>query len=219
MKLHLNNAFDNRIDLPPSILEKGITKRFKKGDILFNKGDQSKNLTYINRGIVGLVNLAPNGHESLLRVFGEKFFLGYRSFLVGEHYHASAIALSDGELLIFPYTGAEEVQAHLPELFLHLTRMIARDLRIAEERFNDITGKRVVSRIIETLIFLKQRHPGYQWTRREIGEFCGAKTETVTRALTKLEKAGLIEKEGREIHLSDIQELLEYSEGQEALNQ
>ncbi|MEX0798986.1 MAG: Crp/Fnr family transcriptional regulator [Bacteriovoracaceae bacterium] len=218
MKLHLNNAFDNRINLPPNILEKGVTKKFRKGDILFNKGDPSKNLTYINKGIVGLMNLAPNGHESLLRILGENFFLGYRSFLVGENYHASAMALSEGELLVFPYTGAEEVQSHLPELFLHLTRMLARDLRIAEERFNDITGKRVVSRIIETLIFLKQRHPNYQWTRREIGEFCGAKTETVTRALTKLEKAGLIQKEGREINLSNIQDLLKYSENQEALN-
>ncbi len=218
MKLHLNNAFDNRIDLPENILEMGMVKKFRKGDILFNKGDQSRNLTYIKSGIVGLLNLAPNGHESLLRIFGEKFFLGYRSFLVGENYHASAMALSEGELLVFPYTGAEEVQRNMPELFLHLTRMIARDLRIAEERFNDITGKRVVSRIIETLIFLKQRHPEYQWTRREIGEFCGAKTETVTRALTKLEKAGLIEKEGREIHLGSIQDLLNYSESQETLS-
>lgn len=218
MKLYLNNAFDNRIDLPPNILEAGVRKQFKKGDMLFNKGDQSKSLTYINKGIVGLMNLAPNGHESLLRIFGEKFFLGYRSFLVGEAYHASAMALSEGELLVFPYSSAEEVLSNMPELFLHLTRMLARDLRIAEERFNDITGKRVVSRIIETLIFLKQRHPDYQWTRREIGEFCGAKTETVTRALTKLEKAGLIVKDGREIHLSNIQDLLQYSETQETMS-
>ena len=215
MKLYLNNAFDNRIDLPPNILEMGRPKQFKKGDILFNKGDSPKNLTYINKGIVGLINLSPNGHESLLRIFGEKFFLGYRSFLVGEPAHASAMALSEGELLVFPYSSAEEVLSNLSELFLHLTRMLARDLRIAEERFDDMTGKRVVSRIIETLIFLKQRHPNYQWTRREIGEFCGAKTETVTRALTKLEKAGLIVKDGREIHLPNVQELLQYSEAQD----
>jgi DNA-binding MarR family transcriptional regulator len=90
--------------------------------------------------------------------------------------------------------------------------MLARDLRISEERFNDVTGKRVTSRITETLIYLKQHHPTYQWTRREIGEFCGAKTETVTRALSKLEKRGLINKVGREIHLNDINALLDYAE-------
>jgi CRP-like cAMP-binding protein len=212
MKLHLNHAFDNKFLLPEDLIPKGKIKKFKRGDILYNKGDSSRQLTYTLSGIVGLVNLSPNGHESLLRVFGERFFVGYRSFLVDEDYHATAVALSDGELLIFPYQNAEEVLREVPELFLHISRMLARDLRIAEERFNDITGKRVISRIIETLIFLKQRHPSYQWTRREIGEFCGAKTETVTRALTKLEKSGLIKKEGREIILGDIQALLNFAE-------
>lgn len=212
MKLHLNHAFDNKFVLPEDLIQKGKIKKFKRGDILYNKGDSSRQLTYTLSGIVGLVNLSSNGHESLLRVFGEKFFVGYRSFLVDEDYHATAVALSDGELLIFPYQTAEEVLSDVPELFLHISRMLARDLRIAEERFNDITGKRVISRIIETLIFLKQRHPSYQWTRREIGEFCGAKTETVTRALTRLEKEGLIRKEGREILLGDIQALLNFAE-------
>jgi len=212
MKLHLNHAFDNKFLLPEDLISKGKIKKFKRGDILYNKGDSSRQLTYTLSGIVGLVNLSSNGHESLLRVFGEKFFVGYRSFLVDEDYHATAVALSDGELLIFPYQNAEEILRDLPELFLHISRMLARDLRIAEERFNDITGKRVISRIIETLIFLKQRHPSYQWTRREIGEFCGAKTETVTRALTRLEKEGLIKKEGREIVLGDIQSLLNFAE-------
>ena len=212
MKLHLNNAYDNKYLLPEDLIGKGKIKKFKRGDILYNKGDNSRQLTYTLSGIVGLVNLSPNGHESLLRVFGEKFFVGYRSFLVDEDYHATAVALSDGELLIFPYQTAEEVLGEAPELFMHISRMLARDLRIAEERLNDITGKRVISRIIETLIFLKQRHPNYQWTRREIGEFCGAKTETVTRALTRLEKEGLIRKEGREILLGDIQELLNFSD-------
>lgn len=212
MKLHLNHAFDNKFILPENLLAKGKLKKFKRGDILYNKGDGSRQLTYTNSGIVGLVNLSSNGHESLLRVFGEKFFVGYRSFLVDEDYHATAVALSDGELIIFPYQNGEEVLKEAPELFMHISRMLARDLRIAEERFNDITGKRVISRIIETLIFLKQRHPNYQWTRREIGEFCGAKTETVTRALTRLEKEGLIRKEGREIVLGDIQSLLNFSE-------
>lgn len=218
MKVQINGEADPRLELSDHILAKGTAKKFKKGETLFHKGDASRHLIYVHQGILGLVNLAPNGHESLLRVLGQQYFLGYRSFLVGESYHATAISLSDGELLVFPYQSAEELQEELPSLFMHLTRTLARDLRLAEERLNDITGKRVVSRIIETLIFLKQRHPQYQWTRREIGEFCGAKTETVTRALTRLEKEGLIHKEGRDIHLKDIELLLKFSQEQQALS-
>lgn len=211
MKLDFNNTFENKLELDDTLVSACTLRKFKKGDILFNKGDLST-LTYIGKGIVGLVNLSLSGHESLLRVFGDKSFLGYRSFIVNESYNATAIALTDGELLIFPYQSSENLLEVNKSLFFHLSKMLARDLRISEERFNDVTGKRVTSRITETLIYLKQHHPTYQWTRREIGEFCGAKTETVTRALSKLEKRGLISKVGREIHLNDINALLEYAE-------
>ena len=105
-----------------------------------------------------------------------------------------------------------------PKMLLHLSQTLARDLRIAEERFNDLTGKRVINRIIESLVFLKKRQPEYQWTRREIGEFCGAKTETVTRVLTRLEGEGLIVKDGRDINIPDVQKLLDFSEELELSN-
>ena len=171
MYINLNHAFDNRIELPEELLASAKSKRYAKGDILYNKGDGSQNLVYIKSGIVGLVDLSSGGHESLLRVFGDHFLLGYRSFLAKESYHATAMGLTDGELLLFPYQTPEELLEKLPKLYMHIGQMLARDLRIAEERFNDITGKRVMSRIIESLIFLKHRHPSYQWTRREIGEF------------------------------------------------
>ena len=79
-------------------------------------------------------------------------------------------------------------------------------------------AKTVINRIIESLVFLKHRQPDYQWTRREIGEFCGATTETVTRVLTKLETAGLITKDGRDINILDVHKLLEFSEDLELSN-
>lgn len=210
MKLDLDKTSENKLELDASIVSSCTIRKFRKGDILFNKGDVSS-LTYVQAGIIGLVNLSLSGHESLLRVFGDKSFLGYRSFIAYESYNATAIALTDGEFLTFPYQSSENLLEVNRPLFFHLSKMLARDLRISEERFNDVTGKRVTSRITETLIYLKQHHPTYQWTRREIGEFCGAKTETVTRALSKLEKLGLINKVGREIHLHDINALLEYA--------
>lgn len=191
-------------------------KKFSKGSILFHKGEaSSKKLSFLLSGTVGLIEINPNGDESLLRVFGENDFIGYRSFLSGESFHATALALSDVELSLFSFKDMSELQRRSPELLLHLTRVLASDLKSAEERLIDVTGKRVLSRVIEALVFLKQRHPDYMWTRREIGDFCGTRTETVTRTLSFLEEAGLIHRNGREIHLLDTQELLEMSKAHE----
>ena len=171
-----------------------------KGSILFHKGEApSKELSFLLSGTIGLIEINPNGDESLLRVFGQNDFIEYRSFLSGERFHATAVALSDVELSVFSFKDISEIQNRSPELLLHLTRVMANDLKAAEERFIGVTGKRVLSRVIEALVFLKQRHPDYMWTRREIGDFCGTRTETVTRTLSALEEANLIHRDGRYI--------------------
>lgn len=212
MQLQLTKKDIEKFKTPQKVLESPIKKSYTRGDIIYNRGDKTKFLGQINSGIVGLVNLSSGGHEALLRVFGKHDFLGYRSFLVEENFHATAIALSDVSMMMYPYSSGREIFDHDPELYYYLSRVLAFDLRQAEERINDITGKRVGARVIETLIYLKTRHPDHLWTRREIGEFCGAKTETVTRALSKAEKEGLIVKDGREILIPDMQKLLDYSE-------
>lgn len=218
MKVRLDPKCLNKMELSDKLSSFGKPRVFNKGDILYNKGDRPTGIYYINEGLIGLINLAPNGSESLLRVFGEQFFIGYRSFLVNEEYHASSVALTDVKLTYFPFENPNLLLEEFPALVLHLSQMLSRDLRIAEERFNDLTGKRVINRIIESLVFLKNRQPEYQWTRREIGEFCGAKTETVTRVLTRLENDGHIQRNGRDINIIDVQKLLEYSEELELSN-
>lgn len=212
MKLILDGYLENEFEISQELKNFGFTKQFHKGDTIYHKGEVSTGLYYINDGLVGLVNLSPNGTESLLRVFGHKFYFGYRSLISHEPYHASTVALTDVSITFLPFNSVNEILEKFPKLLIDLTVALSVDLRVAEDRLNDITGKKVINRIIESLIFLKHRYPEYRWTRREIGEFCGAKTETVTRALSELERLGLIEKVGREINILDNEKLISYSE-------
>jgi CRP-like cAMP-binding protein len=170
MKLNLEAKCDNQMNLSEELSRFGHERFFQKGSVIYSKGDKSSGLYYIKKGLVGLITLSPNGNESLLRVFGHKFFFGYRSLLPQEDYHATSIALSDATLIYFPFRDAEDILRQFPELMLHLARVLSRDLRISEERFNDITGKRVVSRIIESLIKTRKRR--FNPKRRSRNSYC-----------------------------------------------
>lgn len=198
--------------LTPELISLGKQKKFKKNQIVYNKGDKTQGVYYVESGFLGLVNLTQSGGETLLRVFGKNEFTGHRSFFSEENYHATCVALSDVTLLYFPFDNPRACLEKNSDLFFHMLKGMACDLRVAEERLNDFSGKKVSARIIEGILFLKLRYPGHIWTRREIGEFCVAKTETVTRVLTKLESKGLIEKRGRDILIPDQEALLRYSE-------
>jgi len=156
-----------------------------------------------------------SGSESLLRIFSEGDFVGHRSFIAEENYHANSSVLSDSEILFFPCESVEHLLKIYPALFLFLTKQIAKDLRSSEDRLNDLSGKKVFLRIAESLLYLKTKEPTYNWTRREIGEFCGAKTETVTRALTQLVHEGVIRKEGRDIIIPSINHFIAFLKNEE----
>jgi CRP-like cAMP-binding protein len=218
MLLNIANKCPNAVDLGPELREIAQVRIVTKGQNVYEKDETPAGIYYIESGLVGLLGLAPNGNETLHRVFGEHYFFGHRSFITGDKYHATAMALAASKLMFFPFSSIAQLEEKYPKLLTHLAQVLGRELRQAEERYNDLTGKRVINRIIEALIFLKNRYPEYQWTRREIGEFCGAKTETVTRVLTQLEKEGFIEKDGRDINILNAQSLLTFSENLELEN-
>lgn len=211
MKVSNTNQDINCFYLSEEFKRIGTLRSIKKGQTLYAKGETHGGFFYILSGLMGLIDIAPNGSESLLRVFGQNYFTGYRSFIASEPCNATSTALTDVNYLFFEFENADDLMKKFPNVFLHITKTLCRDLRIAEERLNDLTGKRVINRVIEALIFLKQKDPHYIWTRREIGEFCSATTETVTRAFSKLEKLNLIQKDGRDIVIKDVEKLLSYS--------
>ena len=189
----------------------GEDEFFPKGSALFAKGARGKGLYFLKNGTVGLIGFGINGDDTLLRVFGANSILGYRSLLRREKCHATALALSNVSALFFPVEDESKLLFQFPELFMFLSRTLAADLRTAEERLRNLSGRPVLFRVVESLVYLKQSNPDYLWTRREIGEFCGVRTETVTRALGKLETKGLIKREGREVKIIDFEALAELS--------
>jgi CRP-like cAMP-binding protein len=189
------------------------TLKIKKGDTVYNQGESPKGLYYIDKGHIGLISIASNGNESLLRVFGPEQFFGHRSLISEEIYHASAIALVNTELVFISKENFDLILEETPCVLHVVAQVLAKELRRAENKFKGVTTAKVTQRIIQSLAFLKTRYPDYKWTRREIGEYCGAKTETVSRVLSTLEKDGLITKDGRDINIDDIDKLYEYAEG------
>ncbi|GAB4417741.1 MAG: Crp/Fnr family transcriptional regulator [Bacteriovoracaceae bacterium] len=203
--------FYERFEFPKHLERLGITPQvltYNQGTTIYNEGEKSRGLYFIKEGLVSLITLSETGVETLLRIFSPCTFMGHRSLLAEEPYHATAVALKPTKLLFIDSQTAAQVIYQDKELMSHFLHVLAKDLKRAELRIKDSMSKRVSGRIIESLVFLKNRYPAHHWTRREIGEYCGAKTETVSRVLGELEKRSLIEKHGRDIIVTNEEALL-----------
>lgn len=189
-----------------------------KGDSLYSQGEVPKGLYFISKGHIALSTVSENGKQALLRVFGPGHFLGHRTLISKDTYHASAISLTKGELSFIPIALFESINDKSSSLLLHLAKILASELKIAENKFTALSTQNATARIIHALGYLKTIHPDYKVTRKEIGEFCGAKTETVSRVLTQIEKLGLVIKDGRDIKITNFDKLYKYAQKAEAIS-
>lgn len=182
----------------------------KRGEIIYSEGDHPDTVWFVEAGMLGLFHIAETGRETFLRVFGKGYLLGHRSCIANEAFHASAVALTASKLV--PMLREEFLNLLKQDCQLHLTisGILARDLRQAEQRLAGLIDKTAPQRIIESILYLRLRHPTQAWTRKEIAEYSSSTMETVTRVMTQLEETGLITKDKRRFDIPDTQALLDH---------
>jgi len=190
----------------------GLLRTFERGDSIYNQGDIPQGVYFLRSGLVGLVSASSAGNEHLLRLFRSNEFFGHRSYLADEMYHATSKCLEKTAVVFLAKEDFRRCIAEHPEILWHITRKMAKELRLAEESRVTITDHDVLTRTAEALVYLKEIHPEHNWTRQEIAEFCDSTAPTIVRTLGKLEERNLIETSGRSIEIRDRDGLLSLSE-------
>lgn len=191
-----------------SHLKEAPRHQLKRGQLIYNEGDEPKYIYFVEFGLVGLFHISESGKETFFRAFGNQTFFGHRSYFAKETYHASTMALADTQLIYISSQDCEKWCAENPLLIREIAEKMARELGEAELRIAGLQDKTAYRRIAEALSFLKSRYPQQIWTRKEIAEYAGSTLETVTRVMSQLEQVGLIEKKGRDFEILDFQKLL-----------
>ncbi len=105
-----------------------MIRNFKKGEVIFNEGDVSKEFYYLIKGKVGILK---GGRE--IASVGEKEFIGEMAFLTDEPRTATAICLEDTELLVIDHEKLDILIKEIPDLF----RMMLRDMACRLKKVND----------------------------------------------------------------------------------
>jgi len=190
-------------------------RRMKRGERLFDAGDEFKSLYAIRSGFFKTSLVDGEGREQVTGFFMGGELLGLDG-LGTSRYDSSAIALEDSEVCVMPYQLIEEIGREVPSLWrgLHvvLAREILRDHGVmlllgsmcAEERLATFLlnlGKRLLRRGFSPSNFV------LRMTRDEIGSYLGLKLETVSRVFSTFQRRGLLEVRDKHVSITDIGQL------------
>lgn len=194
-----------------------IIKRYRplhKYEHLFRAGEPMQQIYALRSGSLKTYLLNQDGTEQITGFVLPGELVGMDSF-GSAHFPSYAVALETSMACTIPLDELEELAGSIPNLRKQLLNILSRELHGEQEHLSH-TRESAEQRLAVFLLNLSSRYSErglsalnfiLPMSRGEIGNYLGLTTETVSRLFTRYRQLGLIESQGREIHLADVQAL------------
>ncbi len=188
----------------------------RRGEILFNEGDEGDQLYVVIDGKIKLGRTSPDGRENLLAILGPGQMFGELSFFDPGPRSATATAVTDVTLKSLGHEALSPVLATHPDVAQALLNQLAGRLRRTNEVVGDLVFSDVPGRVAKALLDLASRfgrraddgiHVNHDLTQEELAQLVGASRETVNKALADFASRGWLRLEPRSVVILDLERL------------
>ncbi len=195
-----------------------------RGAAVYRAGDHCHSIFILRKGVCKSIAVSSNGQEKIVgfHLTGEMF--GLLGITSGQQPY-DAIAVTDSETCCIRYADLLAVCVRNPHLQLALFKLMSAAINWHTDFLDVLEQLPAETKVISWLLNLSERYArcGYSpdefplpMTRRETGNYLGLAHETVTRVLTKLQKAEVVQLSAKTIRLKDRDALLELTQDSQA---
>lgn len=200
----------------PAIASNKKNYKIKKGEVIFNEGDEVKGVYFVYEGIVKVHKKWGSDKELIIRLASAGAILGHRGLGGNNIYPISATALDDGVICYFDIDFFESTLKVNTDFTYNLMMFFASELQESERKMRNLAHMSVKGRVAQALSSLQDqfgtrqdRSINIELSRQDLASYAGATYETVFRVLNELLKAGLIKTSGKRIIINNVAKLLE----------
>jgi CRP-like cAMP-binding protein len=193
-----------------------VLQSIKKGNTLFQEGDAGDRLYVVTEGKIKLSHASGDGRESVLMVLGPGDMFGELSLFDPGPRTATAVAVTDSQVLGLGNTDLNPWLAGRPEVAQKLLQALAHRLRRTNEAMSDLVFADVPGRVAKALLELGEKfgskteagvYVNHDLTQEELAQLVGASRETVNKALADFVSRGWLKLETRSVELLDLERL------------
>ena len=175
----------------------GVPRRLDAGEMLFTTGDPVRSLFVVDKGQLRLLRHTAFGATLTLHVArtGEAFA---EASLFSQTYHCDAAADVRSTVMAYPKLTLLTALREDPEAALTLTGHLARQVHMLRAQIELLNIRPARDRVLAYLhnhLSASARHVDFERTWKAIATEIGLTHGAVYRALAKLERDGLIERD------------------------
>lgn len=188
------------------------TRRFKKGERLYQPLDESDSLYIVHKGFVRIYRLTESGKEQLVRFLGPGDFTGEMALFRSSLHDSFAEATRDTAVCVITKDDLQPLLATYPAISLKILAEFSNRLEQSERQTTLVATEKVENRLAMFLVELLEEGSNIAtlpMTKKDLASFLGTTPETISRKLGSLEDRGLIKQiSNKEIAIMDADELL-----------
>ncbi|MEX1383547.1 response regulator [Lutibacter sp.] len=185
---------------------------FQPNEIIYNEGDNSNYVYLINTGVVKTYKIDEQGKELITSINKENDFFGFTSFTHNINYKEAAAAIEN--VTTFRLT-KNELQSLLEKnhfLTLELIDYLSDNVSEIKEHLLEMAYSSVRRKTASTILqfskkIKKSPTDNPKISRSDLASIAGIATETFIRTLSDFKKEGIIEIEGRNIKIINLDKL------------
>ena len=186
-------------------------RRFTKGEEVFSRNSDNRDLAMIVEGSVDVINYSLTGRPVAYGTLHAGDYFGELSAIDGEPRSASIVCNEKATIATLPPQIFHELLEERPEIATKVLKRLAMIIRICDERIMDLATLGAMQRVIVELIRAAKPDPITEgsWMiyptppQREFAARASTTRETVARVFAQLAEGNLIRRKGRTLYLAD----------------
>lgn len=199
-------------DLKNFFDDNGTIFSFKKDDIIYEEGQHSNFIYLILKGVVKCYKLDEQGKELTTALHKEDDLFGYTSFTQNIAYQETATAIKDVEIVGLSKNELQSVLNKNHKVTLELIELLTDNLAIVKDQLLQMAYSSVHKKTASTILKFAEKlnrapKDPIKISRNDLASVAGIATETLIRTMSSFKKQGLIEIEGRNIKIVDLEKL------------
>ena len=182
---------------------------FKIGETIYREGDNSNYVFLIYKGVVKSYKSDEQGKELITALHKDDDLFGFTSFLKNIAYQESATAMENTVVYKLLKQELKTILNKNHAVTLNLIDHLTDNVSIVKDQLLQMAYSSVRKKTAGTILqfaekIRKSSDDGIRISRSDLASVAGIATETFIRTLSGLKKDGLIDIEGRNIKIIDI---------------
>lgn len=207
-----DNGLQTLNDLKNYFDDNGIEMNFHKGEQIFSENSHPNYVYLVSKGNVKCYKNEESGKELTTTLYKEDDLFGYIAVLHDTPRQLNAIALNDCSLMALPKETFRELLATNYKLVFEIINLLADNLEETRDQLLQMAYGSVRKKTASTILQFAEklggrRQDSIKISRNDLASVAGIATESLIRTLSALQKEGLIDIDGRNIKILDLEKL------------